>query len=137
MNSITLSSMYSSGSGADGNNSNANIGVSIQDANWVNNALFQRVNPDDWVSVSSLGIAAGIFHRMLEQTANAISAFPFAIPPGPVNHESSPEQQKNHAAIALLDEWLSEPGEYDEKAWPILKKSIDENRLSTRHRFSE
>ncbi len=42
---------------------------------------------------------------------------------------------KNQAAIQLINQWLADESGYDEEAWPILKQTIEENRLSTRKRF--
>ncbi len=47
------------------------------------------------------------------------------------------QRQKNQAAIQLLQEWLADESGYDEYAWPIVKKAIEENRTSYRSRFSE
>ncbi len=44
---------------------------------------------------------------------------------------------KNDDAIKLLDIWLTDKSGYDEKWWPIIKKMIEENRLSNRKRFSD
>jgi hypothetical protein len=44
---------------------------------------------------------------------------------------------KNEAAIRLLRKWMADESGYDEKAWPIAKKAIEENRLSYRKRFSD
>lgn len=49
----------------------------------------------------------------------------------------SPGNNRNEAAIALLDEWLADESGYDESHWLHLKASIEENRLSYRKRFSE
>jgi hypothetical protein len=39
--------------------------------------------------------------------------------------------------MRLLDSWLADESGYDERVWPRLKKSIEENRLSSRRRFDE
>ena len=41
----------------------------------------------------------------------------------------------NSAAIKLLDTWLADESGYDERVWPIVKKMIEENRMSNRKRF--
>ncbi len=48
----------------------------------------------------------------------------------------SVQKAKNEAAISLLQEWLADESGYDEKTWPIIKKAIEENRLSDRRPFS-
>lgn len=35
-------------------------------------------------------------------------------------------------AIALLDRWLSDESDYDEKTWPELKAALDRDRPSDR-----
>ena len=47
------------------------------------------------------------------------------------------QQAKNRAAIYLIQQWLDDESGYDQKAWPILKQTIEENRLSTRKRFKK
>lgn len=47
-----------------------------------------------------------------------------------------PRSARNAAAIALIEEWLAEDSDYDEKTWPALKEAIEESRTSTRRRFS-
>ncbi len=39
--------------------------------------------------------------------------------------------------MKLINSWLAEDPHYDERAWPILKKAIEENRLSARRRFCD
>jgi len=46
------------------------------------------------------------------------------------------QRQRNEATKQLILEWLADDSGYDEEAWPILKKTIEENRLSKRKRFS-
>ena len=47
------------------------------------------------------------------------------------------QAQKNEAALRLLAEWLADETGYDEQVWPIVKRAIEENRLSARKRFSD
>lgn len=51
--------------------------------------------------------------------------------------DSEVQRRKNQKALALLREWLADESGYDERTWPILKKAIEENRLSDRKRFSD
>jgi hypothetical protein len=37
--------------------------------------------------------------------------------------------------MRLLQAWLVEESGYDEKAWELVKKVIEENKLSRRKRF--
>lgn len=47
------------------------------------------------------------------------------------------QQTKTEAAIRLVEKWMADESGYDEEAWPIVKKAIEENRLSARKRFNE
>lgn len=40
-------------------------------------------------------------------------------------------------AIALIDRWLSDETDYDEKTWPELKAALDRDRLSDRKLFDD
>jgi len=51
--------------------------------------------------------------------------------------KSSVSRSKTHKLVRLLDSWLADESGYDERVWPRLKKSIEENRLSSRRRFDE
>ena len=39
--------------------------------------------------------------------------------------------------LKLIDSWRAEDPGYDERVWPIVKKAIEENRLSARRRFRD
>jgi hypothetical protein len=47
------------------------------------------------------------------------------------------QEKKNEAAIKLLQEWANDESGYDEKIWPVVKKAIEENRLSIRKKFND
>ena len=47
------------------------------------------------------------------------------------------QKAKNQAAIRVLEGWLADDSGYDEKAWPVVKKTLEENRLSHRKRFND
>ena len=40
-------------------------------------------------------------------------------------------------AIALIDRWLNDESDYDEKTWSDLKAALDRDRLSERKLFDE
>lgn len=44
-------------------------------------------------------------------------------------------RQRSKSARELLREWLADETGYDEKAWPALKKELEEDRLSFRRLF--
>ena len=48
-----------------------------------------------------------------------------------------PIAARNRRAIELLDAWLRDDSGYDEETWPIVKKLIEENRLSDRSQFRD
>jgi hypothetical protein len=59
-------------------------------------------------------------------------------PDEPVDLERSQAQARmNLAAIELLDAWLADESGYDETAWPLAKRAIEENRAGPRHVFVE
>lgn len=47
------------------------------------------------------------------------------------------QKKKNQAGRDLLSKWLADESGYDERAWPIVKAAIEENRLSDRKRFRD
>ena len=51
--------------------------------------------------------------------------------------KSSFNSQSIDDATQLIAEWLADESGYDEKNWSIVKKAIEENRLSYRRRFGE
>ena len=51
--------------------------------------------------------------------------------------EDQETENRNRETIRVIQEWMKDDSGYDEKVWPTVKKNIDENRLSVRHRFRE
>lgn len=51
--------------------------------------------------------------------------------------EITDRRERYRKVAALIDEWSNEESGYDEEAWPRLKASIEENRLSYRKRFED
>lgn len=43
----------------------------------------------------------------------------------------------NEGAIALLHKWLADDSGYDEMAWPILQKALEEERAELRQLFAD
>ena len=41
----------------------------------------------------------------------------------------------NVAALNLLHQWLADESGYDEQVWPLLKQTLEANRLSDRSLF--
>lgn len=50
---------------------------------------------------------------------------------------TSVQHIKNKVAIQLIRSWLDDESGYDEKAWLKAKKTIEENKLSKRKKFSD
>ena len=44
---------------------------------------------------------------------------------------------KNEVAMRLLQAWLADDSGYDERVWELVKKAIEENKLSNRKRFDD
>jgi len=47
------------------------------------------------------------------------------------------QRLKNEVAMRLLQVWLADDSGYDEKAWKIVKKALEKNKLSNRKRFDD
>ena len=46
-------------------------------------------------------------------------------------------ENRKRETIRIIQEWMKDDCDYDAKVWPRVKKKIDENRLSARHRFRD
>ena len=57
--------------------------------------------------------------------------------PEPSQDALDHRRARNEAAIRLLRKWMDDKSGYDEKTWPVVKKSIEDNRISHRRRFDE
>jgi hypothetical protein len=57
----------------------------------------------------------------------------------PVNPDSLTAEQRRRAEAVrrLLDEWLADASGYDQRAWPELKRGLEESRTSSRPLVSE
>ncbi len=55
----------------------------------------------------------------------------------PLARNGPSSEDKMAKLIALVDEWMKDETGYDEMAWPILAKALNENRLSARDRVVE
>ena len=40
-------------------------------------------------------------------------------------------------ALELLDRWMADESDYEERTWPELKKALDQDRVSNRPLFLE
>ena len=46
------------------------------------------------------------------------------------------QRARNEPALSLLHEWLTDNSGYDENTWPVVRKALEENRLSDGEIFS-
>jgi hypothetical protein len=53
----------------------------------------------------------------------------------PVNANGKSGISGEEKLLRLLDDWMRDESGYDEKTWPALKHSLEEDRLSRRNRF--
>lgn len=101
--------------------------------------LIDEVTLGEW-ALSGPGPYQRLVVEMFKQASNSL-VIPVPLSSGLRRREeiSSLTQQtaKNQAAIQLIDQWLADESGYDEEAWPILKQTIEENRLSARKRFHD
>ena len=49
----------------------------------------------------------------------------------------SSRRTRYEALLRMMRKWAEDESGYEERAWPILKRNIEENRLSVRKRFSD
>jgi len=47
-----------------------------------------------------------------------------------------PGARNNARALALLQKWLADDSDYDERVWPVVKQAIEKNRMSDRAPFN-
>ena len=47
------------------------------------------------------------------------------------------QSARNEAAIRLLTAWMADESGYDERAWPRVKKALQDNRPAYRKLFDE
>jgi excisionase family DNA binding protein len=93
----------------------------------------------EWLRTGRLpGLRAGRWWRIRPEDVAAFLRETNGRPePKPLKWEPDPEQaRKNQAAIELLDSWLVEGDEEEQReTWEYLKKALDEDRLSNRKLF--
>jgi len=100
-------------------------------------ALMTRLEDDQWISVSNAGTYRQVLTGMLGQAQNAASGF-FLVPQParPILAKATPAPRGSaEALLKLVEKWLAEDDGYDDAAWPVIQRDIEENRLSDRTRF--
>jgi excisionase family DNA binding protein len=60
-----------------------------------------------------------------------------SVPPPVETDVGAARGERRERLLRLLDEWMADESGYDERAWPIARKVIEENRLSFRRRFDD
>jgi hypothetical protein len=53
-----------------------------------------------------------------------------------IEHLASSARERRQKAAGLVESWLTEESDYDERVWPRLAQEIDKNRLSDRKRLN-
>jgi hypothetical protein len=101
--------------------------------------LMARLEADAWVSFTQAGAYRQFIADLVAQAGSTVTASisPLDIQPTSLPSADAAQVAKNQKASQLILEWLAEDSGYDEEVWPILQKSIEENRLSYRSRFHE
>ncbi|GEM_PF-3573753 len=107
----------------------------------IHTVYYTSIEPETLNSISSTKVELDMSFLLLEQlysTSAAQSLFPLTyMMTGKVKEEKTPVNVKNKIVLSLIEKWLTDDSEYDEKVWPIVKESIERNRLSDRRRFDE
>jgi hypothetical protein len=58
-------------------------------------------------------------------------------PMPPVKDPEQVQSPDRERFLAEVRSWMEDESGYDERVWPIVKKAIEENKLSPRNRFAE
>lgn len=95
---------------------------------------------DDATDLSSLASVSGVALALaLCAAANDLPDAPIVThgTEGSAKHQSLPltfedVSQAPRDPVALLDQWLSEEGDYDVQTWPAVQAALNEDRLSNR-----
>lgn len=97
---------------------------------------------DSWSASVNPRLLIEIFEHMAEQRRLSVSQDWFVTPyavdvenVAGVVHPPGSQQEKNNAVIELLQGWMADESGYDEETWPVVKKALEENRLSYRGKF--
>ena len=45
--------------------------------------------------------------------------------------------ERNRSAIRLIGQWLEDSSGYDQRTWPKVRRSLEENRLASRKLFGD
>jgi len=116
--------------------SRTDLGISSEKSSNPNEGV--EIFFDEW-SVSQSELFGHLALAMLSQAQNSVSTLIRKVPElqGVAASRVTLSKTQRQAAITLIDQWLADDSEYDNEAWQILKKNIEDNRLSYRKRFNE
>jgi len=113
----------------------------FSDSSEKNNTPYNTVEVDveEW-SLSAIGLYRKFVLGVLRQAENSVistTAIDVVDQQTATVPRLTMSEAQRQAAIRLIDRWLADDSGYDEEVWPILKETIEENRLSYRKRFNE
>ncbi len=69
------------------------------------------------------------------ETPRSSTATPEPRPDRAPGSDVDAQRAMNASAIRLLRDWMADESGYDEATWPLVKRTIEANRLSARPRF--
>jgi hypothetical protein len=85
----------------------------------------------------ALGPYAELITRLSNQERASITASGLTLLQVTGQESQRPLSERSEALIRLVNRWLNDDSGYDERTWPALKKTIEEDRLSSRKRFRD
>jgi len=107
----------------------------------IQTVYYTSIGPEILNSISSTSVELDMSFLFLAQSYSTSATQ--SLLPSPFlmmekgREDSTPVNVKNKKIMALIDKWLTVDSDYDEKVWPLVKESIENNRLSDRRRFNE
>ena len=72
----------------------------------------------------------------VKETAPAVAGISYSSAKAP-GDKGDDRRTKEQLAIELLQQWMLDNSGYDEENWPVVKRTLEENRLSQRRRFND
>jgi len=72
----------------------------------------------------------------VKETAPAVAGISCSSAKAPGGKDAG-RRTKEQLAIQVLQQWMLDDSGYDEENWPVVKRTLEENRLSQRRRFND